>query len=168
LVIRLIWEKNEERGVEILGNFYYMLLAFIAGVGFTTQAGLNGKLSTNLGSPVLTTLVSFIVAAIGLAIAYLLLVCLHAQSVPTMENIQQCRWWMWIGGLFGALLIFTTIFATPKIGFANMFSLVLLGQLLIAVVFDHVGFLGTFHSLTLLRGIGIVLLIVSVYIIQTN
>ena len=49
---------------------------------------------------------------------------------------------MFIGGLLGAFYIFTTIFTSPKIEFANMFSLVICGQILLAVISDHFGLLG--------------------------
>jgi bacterial/archaeal transporter family-2 protein len=71
------------------------------------------------------------------------------------------------GGLFGAFYIFTTIFASPKIGFANMFSLVICGQIIFAILFDHFGLLGNdVHLINPYRIVGVVLLVLGVYIIQ--
>ncbi len=69
----------------------------------------------------------------------------------------------------GSFYIFTTIFVSPKIGFANMFSLVICGQIILAVIFDHFRLLGNqVYLLTPLRSLGIILLVLGVYIIQTH
>ena len=50
-----------------------------------------------------------------------------------------------------------------------MFSLVICGQILLAVIFDHFGLLGNqIHLLTPIRTLGVILLILGVYIIQTH
>ena len=50
-----------------------------------------------------------------------------------------------------------------------MFSLVVCGQILFAVIFDHFGLLGNqIHLLTPLRTLGIIFLVLGVYIIQTH
>jgi transporter family-2 protein len=148
---------------------YYYLLALISGAALTTQVGINGKLLANLGSPVLTSFVSFLVGTVGLAIAYIAAVYYGVQSVPSLHALTQTDFWMWLGGLLGAFYIFTAIFCSPKIGFANMFSLVVAGQILLAVVFDHFGLLGsTIHIITPFRLMGVALLIAGVYLIQTN
>ncbi|MBP2644225.1 MAG: hypothetical protein H6Q67_2112 [Firmicutes bacterium] len=148
---------------------FYYLLALVSGAAVTTQVGLNVKLLSNLGSPILTSFVSFLVGTIVLAIAYIVAACYGLEPVPTLPAITQTSFWMWLGGLLGAFYIFTTIFCSPRIGFANMFSLVVAGQIILAIIFDHFGLLGSsVHLITPLRLLGLVLLIVSVYIIQTN
>jgi transporter family-2 protein len=50
-----------------------------------------------------------------------------------------------------------------------MFSLMVAGQLLLAVLFDHFGLLGfDLHKVTTARFFGIVLLVAGVYVIQKN
>ncbi|MDF2570135.1 MAG: putative rane protein [Sporomusa sp.] len=148
---------------------YYYLLTLISGVALTTQVGINGKLLSNLGSPILTSFVSFAIGTIGLAVAYIFAVIYGVQPLPTWEAITKTSFWMWLGGLLGAFYIFTSIVCLPKIGFANMFSLVIAGQIIFAVIFDHFGLLGSpLHLISPFRAIGVVLLIISVYIIQTN
>lgn len=148
---------------------YYYLLALISGAALTTQVGINVKLLSNLGSPILTSFISFSVGTIGLAIVYILAACYGLQPVPTLSAIAQTNSWMWIGGLLGAFYIFTTIFCSPNIGFANMFSLIVAGQIVLSIVFDHFGLLGSpVHLVTPVRLIGVTLLIFSVYLIQTN
>nr|WP_253197649.1 DMT family transporter [Clostridium algidicarnis] len=76
---------------------------------------------------------------------------------------------MFTGGLFGAFYIFTTIFASPKIGFPNMFSLVICGEIILAVIFNHLGLLGNeVHLINPYRIVGVILLVSGVYIIQKH
>jgi len=128
-------------------RFGYYLLALLAGTFLTLQVGINGRLRAGLGNPLLASLISFTVGTLGLAVTFaatLLLGARDALPVPTVRNTQ------W------------------KIGFANLFSLVVAGQILLALVFDGFGLLGNpVHVLSPLRAVGAVLLIAGVYLIQS-
>ncbi len=148
---------------------YYYLFALISGAALTSQIGINGKLLSTIESPVLTSFISFLIGTIALAVIYIVAVCYGLQPVPALNAITQTSLWMWLGGLLGAFYIFTTIICAPKIGFANMFSLVVAGQIILAIIFDHFGILGNpRHILSPFRAFGVTLLIVSVYLIQTT
>ena len=147
----------------------FFLLSFMSGMSLATQVAINNKLRTFVGSPLLSSFFSFIVGSLGLAVAYLIAISLKLQPVPTLSDISQTSSWMWLGGLFGSFYIFTTIVASPQIGFANMFSLVVTGQIILAVIIDHYGLLGSaIHEFNLVRGIGVLLLVVGLYIVQTH
>jgi len=147
----------------------YYLLSLISGFALTFQVGINGALRLKLGNPILSSLISFAVGTIALAMVLFLTVLNGSSSLPSAANIKNTSWWMFTGGLLGAFYIFTTIFTSPKIGFANMFSLVICGQIILAVIFDHFGLLSNaVHVLTPWRVVGIVFLILGVYIIQTH
>ena len=149
--------------------FMYYILSLVSGFALTLQVGINGVLRSKTGNPILSSLISFGVGSLGLAIVLFITVINGSSTLPTANNIKNASWWMFIGGLFGAFYIFTTILASPKIGFANMFSLVLCGQIILAVIFDHFGLLGNqIHLLTPLRALGITLLVLGAYIIQTH
>ncbi len=148
---------------------YYYLFALMSGAALTTQIGINGKLLSTMESPVLTSLISFFIGTVALAVIYIVAVFYGLQPVPAFNAITQISLWMWLGGLLGAFYIVTAILCSPKIGFANMFSLVVAGQIILAIIFDHFGVLGNpIHILSPFRAFGVTLLIVSVYLIQTN
>lgn len=148
---------------------FYYLLSLISGFALTFQVGVNGALRIKLGNPLLSSLISFCVGTLGIGIILSMVSLNSSNSLPSITNFKNTSWWMFTGGLLGAFYIFTTIYASPKIGFANMFSLVLCGQIILTVLFDHFGILGnTIHATTPLRLLGITLLILGVYIIQTN
>lgn len=149
-------------------NFMYYLLSFLSGTAISTQAAINGKLLSSLGSPLLTSTVSFAVGTAGLFATYLIAVTSGWQNSPSLHHIMQTNWWMWTGGLLGAFYILTTVVASPKIGFANLFSLMIAGQILFALIIDHFGILGVVHTINGARIAGVVFLILGVYAIQTN
>ncbi|HEX3032852.1 MAG TPA: DMT family transporter [Bacillota bacterium] len=150
-------------------NFIYYLLSLAAGAVTTLQVGVNGNLRSALSSPVLASLISFTVGAVGLLAVYGISVLSGIQGVPALAALKQTQWWLWTGGLLGAFIVFSTIIIPPKIGYANMFALVIAGQLVLAILFDHFGIFGNqVHSINPYRAAGVVLMIISVYVIQTN
>ncbi|WP_110953724.1 DMT family transporter [Anaerosinus massiliensis] len=147
--------------------FYYYSLALIAGMALTLQVGFNGQLRTIVGDPIFSSFISFLVGTIGLGLLFSSLLSGTYPLVDGTAMLKGIRWWMLIGGLLGAFYIFVTILVSPKIGFANMFSLVICGQIMLSVLFDHFGFLGNeIHLLTPQRMLGILFLILGVYMIQ--
>lgn len=147
----------------------YYILAVVAGMTLTSQVGVNGKLLAYTGGPLLTSLLSFFVGTVGLGLVYLLSVFAGWQAAPNAQLLSKTALWMWSGGLIGAFYVLSTVLIAPKIGFANMFSLIVAGQIILAVVFDHFGLLtGQAHMVSPLRLLGIAFLIIGVYLVQTN
>ncbi|AIQ19812.1 membrane protein [Paenibacillus sp. FSL H7-0357] len=150
-------------------SLLYYLLSFLSGISLTLQVGINGQLRSKVGSPILSSFISFAVGALGLALVFCYTLANGTYTMSGENTIKGVRWWMLAGGLFGAFYIFTTIFASPKIGFANMFSLVICGQIILAILFDHFGLLGNdVHLINPYRIVGVVLLVSGVYIIQKH
>lgn len=75
-------------------------------------------------------------------------------------SIAHGRWLSWTGGLFGAIYIAVSIFLLPRFGAATVISLIVAGQMLGAVAFDHFGLLGLqAHAVTPVRLLGATFLI---------
>ena len=147
----------------------YYLLAIIAGTTLSSQVAINGKLLSYLGSPILTAFISFLIGTVGLGVIYLVSAYYGLQTIPNFSALSQTSFWMWTGGLLGAFYIFTSVFVAPKIGFANLFSLIVAGQIILALVFDHFGLLtGQPHLTSSMRMVGVAFLVIGVYLIQNN
>ncbi len=147
----------------------FYLLSVISGIALTTQVGINGRLRFFVESPVLASAISFAVGTLGLAAVYFITVLYKVQPIPSLAGIKQASWWMWTGGLLGGFYVCTAIIASPKIGFANMFSLVIAAQITLAVIYDHFGIFGNqLHLFNPYRALGILMLVAGVYIIQTH
>ena len=119
-------------------NNLFLLLAVVAGAGVTVQAIVNARLGAAFGAPIWGAMTQFVV---GLTVL-LLAAAITRQPAPNTGSVGQLPWWLWTGGLFGALFIFATVYLTPKFGAALTMSCAILGQLMAAVLIDHFGWFG--------------------------
>ncbi len=138
-------------------------LAFAAGISIVIQQALNANLRTALSSAVWSGFASYFV---GLLCMVLLAVALR-DPVPSAAVASRIPWWAWSGGLFGAIFIGLAIYLIPILGAATFISLLIAGQMLTSVTFDHFGWLGLEQrSVDLPRLIGAALLIAGVVLIR--
>jgi uncharacterized membrane protein YdcZ (DUF606 family) len=75
--------------------------------------------------------------------------------------------WAWSAGVFGAIFIGLGIFLAPQIGAGTFIALVVTGQMLASITFDHFGWLGlTQRPIDAPRLIGVTRLIGGVVLIR--
>jgi bacterial/archaeal transporter family-2 protein len=104
--------------------------------------------------------------AVGLACMALLVFALR-DPIPTVSLATRVPWWAWSGGIFGAIFIGLGIFLVPQIGAATFLALLVTGQMLGSITFDHFGWLGlTQRPIDAPRLIGVALLIGGVVLIR--
>ena len=141
----------------------YIALAAIAGIGLAFQAVINSRLRTLLDSALWASLVQVLVGLLLLAA----LVALAREPVPSSAGLSRAPWWVWTGGLLGALYVATVIVATPPLGASLMFAAVVLGQTLTALLIDHFGWFGvSVQPLSPMRLAGAALLVAGVALIR--
>jgi bacterial/archaeal transporter family-2 protein len=140
-----------------------LLLALAAGVLLPVQAGVNAQLRSVVGSPLTAALVSFLVGTAGLGTAAVIL------RAPTALRAAWAvsPWWLWIGGLIGALYVVATIVLAPRLGAATLAAAVVAGQMIASLLLDQYGLLGfPTHPMNGLRVLGAALVIVGVILVQ--
>lgn len=138
-------------------------LAFAAGISIVIQQALNANLRHALDSAAWSGFASYFV---GLLCMVLLAIALR-DPVPSATVASRIPWWAWSGGLFGAIFIGLAIYLIPILGAATFISLLIAGQMLTSVTFDHFGWLGLEQrSVDLPRLIGAALLIAGVVLIR--
>jgi len=140
-----------------------LLLALAAGVLLPVQAGVNAQLRSVVGSPLTAALVSFLVGTAGLGTAAVIL------RAPTALRAAWAvsPWWLWIGGLIGALYVVATIVLAPRLGAATLVAAVVAGQMIASLLLDQYGLLGfPTHPMNGLRVLGAALVIVGVILVQ--
>jgi transporter family-2 protein len=116
-----------------------------------------------MGHPILASLVSFVVGTAAL-LTYALILRL---PLPATQSLTQSPWWVWTGGLLGAFFVTATIIVAPRLGAAISVSLIIAGQLLVALALDHFGLLGfPERPLNGWRVMGAVLLVIGVALIR--
>ncbi|MBE7244390.1 MAG: DMT family transporter [Actinomycetospora chiangmaiensis] len=139
------------------------VLAVLAGAGLVVQQILNANLRAGLASAAWAGFASYFV---GLACMAFLVMALR-DPMPAASLAGRIPWWTWTGGLFGALFIGLAILLVPKLGAATFFALLVTGQMLASVLFDHVGLLGLAQRpVDLPRLVGVALLVGGVVLIR--
>jgi transporter family-2 protein len=144
-------------------TFLLVLLGLAAGSGIPVQASLNSALRQHLGRPEWATLVNFGVGFVAMAAVLLV----QRVALPTAAQVARAPWWTWTGGALGAFFVFATVVLTPRLGVATSLAVILAGQLLSALLLDHVGALGlATREVTPGRLAGVVLLAAGVFLVQ--
>ena len=73
----------------------------------------------------------------------------------------------WVGGFMGAFFVTAAVTLVPRLGVAMTFSLIISGQMMVALVLDHFGFLGLEQRpVTIPRILGILLITGGVVLIR--
>jgi len=119
-----------------LFSYVPALLSLFAGAMIVLQAPINARLGSVMGGPLVAAFLSFLTGTLALGLCLLVL-----RKSVAISQITHTSPWMWVGGVLGAILVFTTIFAVPRLGATAMFALVIGGQVLFSLILDHYGFL---------------------------
>jgi transporter family-2 protein len=145
----------------VRGLAYFLGIA--SGFGLTLQIGMNSKLRTVLQNANIAALISFLVGTTALI---LLLVVLRT-PLPARDTLASVPAWAWFGGLMGAFYVAISTVVASQLGTASLLGLALSGQLAMALVVDHYGWLGLpEHPITLTRLAGVALLGAGAWLIS--
>ena len=144
----------------------FVLLAMVIGASVVVQASINGELRILVGDPYRTALISTTVSTLFLIVLSAVIV---GRPVPDAATFTDAPWWMWVGGVLGAIYVAAAAVLISKLGSAVMFTLIILGQLVTAVVMDHFGMIGLDkHPVTAPRIIGISLVLIGVVLVRRS
>jgi transporter family-2 protein len=160
-----VFKKNSdtEHFIIIKMKYVFFILPALAGLTITTQAGVNSQLRFAVNNPWVAAFISFLVGTIFLG----LFIIATKQTTPSLAQLRGIELYKFSGGLLGAFFVTVIIFSVPRIGSANVFALVIAGQLLFALVYDHFGLFGFPQSdINWVKLAGVVLLIVGAYLIN--
>ena len=114
-------------------------LAMGIGIAMTFQTAINSQLREYLYSPLQAALFSFLVGTIVLAF----LVFFQPATKPELATFGQIPWYLWIGGCLGVYAISVSIYTAPKLGFLTLSGLIIFGQIIMSMIVDQFGLLGT-------------------------
>lgn len=145
-------------------NVYLLLLAFMIGALISIQGPVNNALKASVGStPVFAAFMSSLGSMLLLAIASVV-VGEKWSSVVRLSNVPP---WQLIGGAIGAVFVFGLAMLAPRIGLANMMSVIIAGQIVGSLVFDRFGVVGlAVREVTTARIVGAAMVIVGVLLVN--
>ncbi len=122
----------------LFGLIASAVIAVVAGVSFILQQAMNVSLRYALGSAAWAGFVSYL----GGTICMLLFALAMREALPSAGAMARSNWWAWTGGFFGAVYIVISILLVPRLGAAAFIALLVAGQMLASLVFDHFGLFG--------------------------
>jgi transporter family-2 protein len=147
---------------QFLASSFY-LLAVAAGVSFVFQQAVNANLRAEIGSPWWAGFISYLGGTLAMFAAILAL----REPWLTGPAIERTSWMSWTGGVFGAIYIAISILLLPRLGAALVVALIVLGQMLGALMFDHFALLGVPENpISPARLAGAALLVAGVVLIR--
>jgi transporter family-2 protein len=148
---------------QMLGLVGLIFLAIGAGTSFIIQQVVNADLRTALGSAAWAGFISYL----GGTLCMLVLALARRDMFPATGAMARSHWWAWSGGFFGAIYIAISILLVPRLGTATFVALLVAGQMLSSLVFDHYGWFGIAqHPADPFRLLGAVLLVGGVILIR--
>lgn len=138
-------------------------LAFAAGAVLPFQAASNAGVARAMGHPLWGALTSLTFSSIAIICG---LMATRAPA-PNLHAAFQGPWWIWIGGLMGAVYVGAAAAVTPKLGAGGFLACVVAGQMVAAVLVDHFGLMGLEPKpLTISRIAGVLLILGGVLLVQ--
>jgi transporter family-2 protein len=140
------------------------LLAVCLGIALTLQIGTNSVLGRALGNFSLSAAVNMTVGMVASA----LVVLLTRTPLPNLERIRSAPWWAWLcGGLLGTAYLNGYLFLAPRMGAASLVSCIVAGQLIFAVLADHLGWIGfPQHTASMTRWLGCAFIVAGVALVM--
>lgn len=143
---------------------FWQLMAVLSGCLSASITGAYAQLSSIVGNPVQATTVAFFVATMALL---LFCTCLGKTRLVSKAFSRDYPWWMWMGGLCGATIVFSNAWLVPKVG-VGVFSMALLvGQLALSMLMEHNGWLGAPRKrITWPQVVGILMMLAGVALIR--
>ena len=119
--------------------FVYLIIALAAGVALATQSAINTQLAKAMsGEAVIATFISF---AVGTLVLFFI-AWVKTDLWGNLSTVPSQPWWKLIGGILGAVVVFTTVLLAPKLGITAMLFFIIVGQLITAAIIDHFGLIG--------------------------
>jgi len=119
------------------GNRIAILFSLAAGIAGAAQASISGALGRRVGT--------IGAAGFGVILAAILVVALAlvlGRGGSIVSAIHQPLW-LWLGGLFGAMIVLAIAYAPPRIGTFATVALLIAGQLAAGALIDAYGWLGS-------------------------
>lgn len=138
-------------------------LALLAGAMLPFQVAANASLGRVLGHPLWATLVSLCVSLAVVVPALLV----WRVPLPALSGLALGPWWLWVGGVLGALYVAAAATLAPQLGAGGFLVCVVAGQMVAALLVDYFGLMGLpARPIPMLRLAGVALILLGVWLAQ--
>ena len=145
-------------------RYLLMFLTLIVGAIIPVQAVLNTRLGRQIGGPLMGSLMSF---TVGIICLFVLNLATNSSAVMQLKPTATGPWYLWLGGLLGAIFVGYITWVNQQQGVALTFALVVSGQIFVSLIIDQYGLFGSMvQPITLEKIIGAVLIIAGLVLIK--
>lgn len=187
-VVRAVGGGAQARTIKepLVMDALLLLLAFGAGIAAATQILVNGALGEERGVP--EALLVSVTVTYGSAVSFMLIrfallgqLNLNTPGRPLLYLLplaiiallaflglmRGLEWYYFLGGLAGALIVFTVAFTGPRIGIATTSAALIAGQMIGAILWDHMGLLTQAKDpIDALKVVGVLLIVGGVVLVR--
>jgi transporter family-2 protein len=115
----------------------FLGIALISGAAMAVQGTFNSVLSRFTG----LLGASFVVHLTGTVLIFLLLFVLHLGQ-GDLTAVTTAPWYTLLGGVLNVIIIYGVALAISNTGVANATTAIIVGQVLFALIIDHLGLFG--------------------------
>jgi transporter family-2 protein len=145
-------------------RYLLMISTLFIGAILPVQAVLNTRLGKQTGGPLMGSLLSFLVGLICLLILNLFT---NYTAFSQLKPSSVGPWYIWLGGLLGAVFVSCVILVNQQQGVALTFALIVAGQIFISLLIDHYGLFGSVvQHLSATKIIGALLIVAGLVLIK--
>ncbi|MGH1600741.1 DMT family transporter [Campylobacter majalis] len=155
----------KDKNFKLSFNPALWLLGILVGVAFSVQACINTNLSNHLFSSLKAAFISF-----GIAFSVLCFIAIFVlRNFKNLLKITLSKepFYIYFGGIFGALYVYAITIITPIIGVANASVWSLFGMIVGGIIIDMVGLFGVLQkSINKEQILGFILLFIGVWMLK--
>ncbi len=142
-----------------------LLGAGSGGVLVAFGAALNARLRQTLHSAIAAATINFMTGFATLT----LLIVLQVMPIPTLDRLLTIPWWMFLGGLLGAVFVTLSTVVVPKLGLTTTTLAVVCSQMVVSLVIDQLGWFNMApRPINATRIIAITLLVMAIALTQLD
>lgn len=145
-------------------KYILMFITFLVGSIIPIQAVVNARLGSQTGGATMGALLSFFT---GFMWMLLLNTSINSNALISLKPLSTGPWYIWLGGLIGAIFVSYITWVNQKQGVGLTFALVISGQIFISLLIDHFGLFGSaIRTITLEKIIGAAFIIAGIILIK--
>ncbi|WP_214712090.1 DMT family transporter [Exiguobacterium sp. s55] len=142
----------------------WRLVGIATGMMSATQTAINGYLGTVLESALKGALVSFVVGTVTL-----LLILIVLRPSVEWRGLRGQPWWIWLGGIIGALFIGGNVLIVPMVGTGIAVVIVIVGLLCGSLLIDRFGWFGAAKNpVTGIQLVSLLVMVIGIMLIRLS
>lgn len=142
-----------------------LLSALLVAVGSGIAVGIQGTLNNWAGRIIGPVHTGLLVSIAGGSVSFLLLLFVSRQQALPWAEVRASAPYVFGAGIMGIGILAGIAYSLPKAGIAAGLAGIILGQMLIAVVIDSLGWGGSKIPLNVTRLLGLLLLVIATLLI---